>query len=555
MADDISTIDIPSDKIIEWCLSRGKVPNDWLTEWKALQGKLKATLSNEQTALPLHIKTKMEETGLTYWSCVDGFNLLSSELMTSRGLTHISGLKNFFGKYTDVSLRALSTLIDSYKKNAIHVAEGGKLLNQFTQYDIPSLKKNIQTNEKQITDILIKIQSCQRNSKELRVKFADTLKNTYNLSLSDKVIATLTQSELKEKLKENSSRIFLYFNKIHRLIQAQKLQDIISYYQDFVTFTLTQGNNQLLAEVQSFIPKLDSIQQLLAMTAKTEEDDSQALKKLEEKHTAETTTGTTNAEPTIDLSLDGEGEGGGIDWSALMSVSGAGTDVNTNSTDDNTATTSINWDTDDTANDDALAQAMADLNNASSSSSSSSNNNSQLSTDSPCASLFLSEAFRHSFLTDLLELESFLTERLADLEQAEEVSQAAFTSSPNLPKSLTIQSPEKIKAFLSSIASVLSAMRDNHLQQQLSILSSDRYVDRCVENVFQLRFSAERQERTVIELEQRRNELQKQTQKAQKEFKDIQSKMKLIKKDLETEISKLIQGRKVIIMGEINQML
>lgn len=150
----------------------------------------------------------MEEQGLTYWSCLTALDTLSSSLLTSRGYSpnDIGKLKNFFGSYQDPPLKALEALIKLYRKQNLFLAEGARTLIQAVAYDIPQLKKLIQTNTKQNEDLLRKVSDEQRSSRELRLRLFKQLEENWKIKLiqQQQNLNMLTNEYLIRQLKKRA---------------------------------------------------------------------------------------------------------------------------------------------------------------------------------------------------------------------------------------------------------------------------------------------------------------------------------------------------------------
>jgi hypothetical protein len=126
---------------------------------------------------------------------------VSSSILAQRGLapSDVGKLKNFFGSYTDAPLKALAALIALYRKNNLFLAEGARCLIQAVNYDIPQLRKLIQTNTKQNEDLIRKIGEETRAARDLKARAQQQLKENWRLNFVD---ADLTH-QLKKRAEED----------------------------------------------------------------------------------------------------------------------------------------------------------------------------------------------------------------------------------------------------------------------------------------------------------------------------------------------------------------
>jgi hypothetical protein len=59
----LAQLDVPYDKLVEWCVSRGQLSPDWLLQLKAVQAKVKQSVADPQIAIPVQVQRHMEERG------------------------------------------------------------------------------------------------------------------------------------------------------------------------------------------------------------------------------------------------------------------------------------------------------------------------------------------------------------------------------------------------------------------------------------------------------------------------------------------------------------
>lgn len=164
----------------------------------------------------LHCSLLALRTGLTYWSCAEALDSLSTSILVSRGLqpTETGKLKNFFGSYTDPPLKALAALIALYRKSNLHLAEGARLMSQAVTYDVPQLRKQIQSSAKQIEDLGRKIGEESRSARELQSRALAQLKQQWGVAYFADA-ATLSK-QIKKRAEEDVPQL------INDVMQATK---------------------------------------------------------------------------------------------------------------------------------------------------------------------------------------------------------------------------------------------------------------------------------------------------------------------------------------------
>lgn len=232
-------------------------------------------------------------------------------------------------------------------------------------------------------------------------------------------------------------------------VVSAKFGDAIEYYREFVRFCLDSPSDSTAAP----LPTLAAVRAspLLTLAAKAAALDAAA--------GASTRTSSTDASSVsggIDWGIEVEGAGeataASIDWDITAEASGeAAPAADAGGIDwgdaDGAAATSadggIDWGIETTESGESAESHAA----AAASPSASPDSSSPVAT--PADSLE-SDALRQRFLSELLELESFLVERLAEQNAAagaDDLAAAAF-SGPHVPHILTLQSAQHTQAYL-----------------------------------------------------------------------------------------------------------
>jgi hypothetical protein len=553
MSDSVQHLDIQSEKLIDWLTSRGQLQGDWLTQLKSVQSKVKSTLANPAAySLPIDIQRTMEESGANFWACQDGLDQLSTTILKERGLqpSESGKLKNFFGSYSDPPLKALAALIALYRKNNLFLAESARLMTQAVSYDIPQLKALVKTNTKQNEDLVRKMAEESKAARDLRAKQTQQLRENWRLSsLND------LERQLKKRAEDDVPELI---NAVIKSTKEAKFGEAMEYYREFVKYSLQDDAAKksstaaaaAAAASATMFPTLTSVRESDLLPERS----SSSLLSEPTVTSVESTSSISSGGIEWDISVEGAGEsasagGATINWditsepvAATAASSGSGgIDWGEDGTVE-AAPAEINWDIEVAEAGSAASPAASPALSASTS------------TSATSFSSLESDSVRHSFLTELLDLESFLISRTAEQTTSDDLSAAAF-SGKGVPHILALQSLQTSQGYLTSVRAVLDAFRAPRLTQLLLIRTSKRYLERIVSGIRQQSASIDRLERAAVEHEARRAELSRVTSRSSHELKQIVARTKDIKKRAEAEISKLFQNRPVHIVGEINQML
>jgi hypothetical protein len=522
---------------------------------------------------------------LTYWSCQSGLSLLSSHLLRERGL--IPGvdegkLKNFFGRYTDHSLKALSALVGLYcpsSSNHLYLAEAAQRLTQAVKYDIPQLKKLIHSSTKQQEDLARRMGEEGRHAREVRARLAKQLAEQWGVASIQQASGSTGAAHLSKAVSRRAAAdVPELLNEVLLAARETKVGEALDYYRAFVKFTVPA---EATTQPDSIFPTVQAVRAAELLPLDELKDDS-----------ASSTAATSSAASSSDtapadgidwgISVEGAGDSGGsatIDW-GITSEGGGEADAS-----DAPAAASIDWGIEDnTPADGAAAAATIDwgIETTESGSAAAAASPSPAPVAAAPASSspgdLSADAPRHAFLSELLELESFLQERVHDLSSSssssssaasaasssaasgagggagDELAAAAFQGS-GVPHVLTLQSAAGVGAYLAAVRRVLGLLRAPRLTQVLLLRSSSRAVDRQVSSLRQSIAGLERLERGQAVHEARRTELARLVSKSALELQTHLEHTRTLKKDVETAISALFQHRPVQLTGEIHQAL
>jgi len=208
----------------------------------------------------------------------------------------------------------------------------------------------------------------------------------------------------------------------------------------------------------------------------------------------------------------GSGDGGDIDWG----VSG-GDGVVIEVMDDSTA---------GTANDDGVARG------------------------SDALTILDNSETRGDIVNDLLELSSFLEQRIAELSSpADVLSSAQFESAPAGLQQIDLATVTNMQT---EVTKILGNLNSSKMQELILIRSSPRYVERVTSSLKKSLDDAEKAMSLSRLMVTRQQEALDEEVLLQPRLALIRSKTQHLKSQIEGEISNKYQNRRVNIMGEIN---
>ena len=149
--------------------------------------------------------------------------------------------------------------MSSYEKGNVWLGEAGKLLIQYTKYDIPALKKHIKQKEKVLDDLEKKISDYNRLIGETQVKNRDSMVDLgipEDTPLNDKILRDSIRSMAHDELPP----------RLRSLLDALKsddLYDAMAHYGSFSLYVLEKStitNVQALSNMlQTKLPSLSLV--------------------------------------------------------------------------------------------------------------------------------------------------------------------------------------------------------------------------------------------------------------------------------------------------------
>lgn len=135
-------IDIHCGKLLEWLQSRRHCGKDWRDAAMTIRSKISHAIQD----MPEHptITEMLSGTYITYFHCQKIVDVLRETEASS---------KNMFGRYSSQRMKDWQEILKIYEKDNVYLSEAAQILQQFVQYEIPAMKKQItkcQTSEQVI---------------------------------------------------------------------------------------------------------------------------------------------------------------------------------------------------------------------------------------------------------------------------------------------------------------------------------------------------------------------------------------------------------------------
>ncbi|GBM61360.1 CDK5 regulatory subunit-associated protein 3 [Araneus ventricosus] len=517
MKEEDMPIDIRLHRLLDFLITRLICPRDWQKNIITVR----QNINNAIQDMPAvdEIANLLAGTYINYFHCKRILEILKETE---------SSTKNIFGQYSSQRMKDWLEIVKLYEKDNIYIAEAAQLLFRNIVYELPSLKKQ-----------MIK---CKQIQEESLKKEGDYAKNEH--AMRENYISSCQQigiegKNIKKELLSLLDELPGALNAI--ATSAKELAPVRNYYVAFLNFTLKKDmDSNCLLLLRHIIEKGNTT--------------TFEFRTGEPPEVVEVTT------PVLPLDVDcasTEAADDQIDFGDLITNSESGDDRSSSSPNgdfvhvdreeckpDNVdqidfGDSEINWDISVETSGTAEFQVLD------------SGSGGKVAHGTDALSVLENESTRNSFYNDLLELETFLEQRLFEAESAgnDVLSSNLFH---NAPSDLQMQSTESLKQMLSSVKSISSLLMTTKLKHLYLIKNSPRYVDRLVESLKSKLETAERMAECQKAVKLKYQEAVEEQKVLHPKIKLIVKKTKILLSEVERDISKRYKNRHVKINGGLS---
>ncbi|XP_068439432.1 CDK5 regulatory subunit-associated protein 3 [Clinocottus analis] len=424
-------IDIQTSKLLDWLLDRRHCNLKWQSAVKEIREKINAAIQdmpeNEE------IKQLLSGSYIHYFHCLRIVEILKGTEASS---------KNIFGRYSSQRMKDWQEIVSLYETDNVYLAEVASLLSRNVSYEGPALRKQLAKAQQLQQELSRREVECQSSAADLRERYYAACKQ-YGI----------TGENVSRELQALVKDLPAVLEEVGK--DAAKLEKQIQLYSAFtkfvcdwsepvllmLTFSQKRGNATFYEWRTGKEPAI--IERPAAMEAPPEAltDDAIDWGDFGSGADAQGVNSAITVEDGIDwgISLEPSSEdAGGIDWG-----------------DSEAAPIEIE-----------IVDAGADCPEG-------------VARGEDALSVLENSQSRGQFIDELMELETFLTQRISEMgEEADVVAMSQFQMAPSV---IQAQSREHVREMLSEVQDLLGRLTSLRMQHLFMIRASPGYVERVSE--------------------------------------------------------------------------
>ncbi|VEN40797.1 unnamed protein product [Callosobruchus maculatus] len=506
-------IDINTNKLLDWLISRRHVNKDWQENIL----KIREKINNAIQDMPAHegIIKLLSGQHINYFHCLKIVDILKETEADS---------KNIFGRYGSQRMKDWQDILSLYQKDNVYLAEAAQMVIRNINYEIPGLRKQIAKLNQGQGECEKKIKDYSKTELSAQKEFDATCQQ---LGIAGKNI----KMELLEQLKDLPEM----FQRITEKIKI--IQPAIESYTEFNKYLLGKSEVALLNALKFLVENGNTTTYEYTYGQKPVQIEEFtpviSEQKVSESDANEIDFGENddidfeiNTDNSIDFGDVEVNEDQNIDWGNLDASEDDFEMVSHEDVDFNLEESGIV--VEKTGIDGGIARGEEAL------------------------TILDNPKISSQIVNDLVEIHAFLKMRM--YEMVNDTNLLAMTQMQDAPTLLQMQTVESVTAMDDCVNVVLDQLMNKKLLYLLNIKHSPRYADTLAESLKQKLSVVERMKANKKLLEEKIKNMRDEVRAIEPVIKVLIEKTKELQKEIENDISKKYKGRPVHLVGGINML-
>ncbi|XP_054161592.1 CDK5 regulatory subunit-associated protein 3-like [Oppia nitens] len=505
-------IDIHTNKLLDWLISRRHCPKEWQQSLTEIRNKIKSAI--EDMPPNDNITQLLSNNYIEYSVCQKITEVLKVTEKES---------KNVFGYYSSQRMKDWLEITKLYEKDSIYLADWAQSLIRNVNYEVPSLKKQLAKCQQTIEECEKGVEDCLKQS--------NAYKNEYTLSANN---LGITGQNIKEELTAQLNDLPTKLDKIYKEIPELSL--VKDYYQTFLSFTLKKDKMDCL-KVLCYLLERGNTTYFEYRTGIVPEviEEFKSTLCFSDDNGVNSDAGNDN----IDF---GDGIDFGDDTASTETPStGNGDfvhierdDLSSEQIDFGSDGDGINWDITSGPNDEIK---------------SSDDNIGNVAKGEDAQSVLMNTNSRNDFINELIEIEGFLDQRLFELRSDEDiVSSNQFQNAPPL---LQLTTPDGVSAMLEAVKRLLAKLMTPKMKVLYYMKDSTKYIENVSQKLKHIETLSERAANRSKLFESKRLTAIENMRQIEPKIPLLINQTRDLQRKIESDISKRYKNRFVNIMGGI----
>ncbi|KAJ8922458.1 hypothetical protein NQ315_004405 [Exocentrus adspersus] len=503
-------IDINTNKLLDWLISRRHVNKDWPSSVLRIREKINNAIQD----MPAHegIIKLLSGQHINYFHCLKIIEILKETEADS---------KNLFGRYGSQRMKDWQDIVSSYQKDNVYLAEAAQVLIRNVSYEIPSLRKQVTKLEQSQLDCEKKIKDYSKVETLTSKEFTASCEQ---LGIAGKKI----KQELVELLKELPA---LYKGTAEKI---KIVKPAVELYTEFTNFLLGNSEGEVLSILKYLIENGNTTTYEYMYGEKPVRVEEQSLANVEE--------GSENDSDKIDfgdiVDFQINTENNAIDFG----------DVNTGDAQD------IDWGSSNPEEDfEIVTHEDLEINlEESGIVVEKSGMDGGVAKGEEALTILDNPKTREQIINNLVELSAFLKMRLYEMSNDSDL--LAMTQMQDAPTILQMQTIESITKLSDCVNVALDELTNKRISHLHNIKHSPRYVDILTASLNQKLAAVEKMKANKAVLEKKISELRSEARGIEPVIKLLIERTKQMQRDIQEDVSKKYKGRVVNIVGGINML-